>query len=292
MPSVEINGGEVVYEVIGDDGGVPVALTPGGRASREFVRTLGERVAAAGMKVLLWDRPNSGASDVQFSDRWPSEAHMHADTLRQLITHLAWGPTVIAGGSAGARVSIITAIEYPEVTRRLFVWHIAGGIYPSLSLACGYILGNITAAKLGGMEAVVGQPEWKERTAQNPRNRERFLAMSADEFVRIMKVWLNAYVPMPGQVIPGVPDAAFARITAPTEIIRSGENDEEHPLLTCYEVHALIKGSRLVPAPWAEDAWEQAFRRSGRAGGPPAFDLTAEAAPLIIDFCRKAMAVP
>jgi 2-hydroxy-6-oxonona-2,4-dienedioate hydrolase len=291
MPSAEINGGEVVYEVIGDDRGIPVALTPGGRASREFVRPLGEGVAAGGMKVLLWDRPNSGASDVQFSDRWPSESHMHADTLQRLVKHLGWGPTVIAGGSAGARVSIITAMEYPEVTRQLFVWHIAGGIYPSLSLACGYILGNISAAKGGGMESVIELPEWKERITQNPRNRERFLSMPAGEFVRILKVWLSAYVPMPGQVIPGVPDASFGRITAPTEIIRSGANDEEHPLLTCYEVHALIRGSRLLEPPWAEDAWEQAFRRSNRTGGPQAFDLTAEVAPLIIDFCRKAVGV-
>lgn len=286
MPSVEINGGRVAYETLGAEDGIPVALTPGGRASREFVRPLGEKLAAAGLAVLLWDRPNAGHSDIQFSERWPSESHMQADTLQQLITHLGWGPTIIAGGSAGARTSIIAAIQYPEVTRGLFVWHIVGGIYPSMTLASGYILGNISAARRGGVEALIELPEWQERIAQNPRNRERFLAIPREELIRVLKLWLNAYVPMPGQTIPGVPDDDFAGITAPTAIIRSGENDEEHPMKTCYEVHALIKGSRLLEPPWAEDAWEQAFARSLKTGGPQAFDLTAEVAPLIVDYSQ------
>jgi len=287
MATAQVNGGEVVYEVLGDDGGIPVALTPGGRAGRDFVRRLGERVADAGTKILLWDRPNAGASAVRFSDQWPSESHMHADTLRQLIAHLGWGPTVLAGGSAGARVSITTAIEYPDVPRGLFLWHIVGGVYPSMSLACGYILGNISTARRGGMEAVIEMPEWKDRIAANERNRERFLSMDRDEFVRVLKLWLNAYVPSPEQVIPGVSDDEFARIEVPTEIIPSGERDEEHPLETCLRVHELIEGSRIVAAPWAEDAWEQAFSKTLKAGGPQAFDLTAEAAPLIVDFCQR-----
>src|SRR5262249_5428303 len=87
VSSVEINGGEVVYEVVGPQDGIPVVLTPGGRANRDFMRPLAERLAVSGVKTLIWDRPNGGASDVQFSDRWRSESHMHADTLRALIDH-------------------------------------------------------------------------------------------------------------------------------------------------------------------------------------------------------------
>ncbi len=289
MASVEINGGQVVYEVVGDESGIPVALTPGGRFSKDFpgVRPLAEGIAAGGMKVLLWDRPNCGASDVQFSDRWPSESHMYADTLQQLIKYLGWGPTVIAGGSGGARVSIITAIEYPEVTSKLFVWHIVGGVYSQVVLACYYVMPNINVAKRGGMEAVIAMPEWQERIAQNPRNRERLLSIPAEEFVRIMKLWLNAYVPKPGQTIPGVPDEDFDRIKVPTMVIRSGENDDDHPKRTTFEVHALIKGSRLVEPPWPEDAWEQAGLRTYQTGEPHTFDPWPLAAPLIVDFCRE-----
>jgi pimeloyl-ACP methyl ester carboxylesterase len=285
MPSIEINGGQVAYDVLGDDAGVPVVLTPGGRASGELVRSLGERLAAGGAKVLLWDRPNGGRSDVQFSRRWPSEAHMHADTLQQLIRELGWGPTLLAGGSSGGRVSIITAIEYPEVTRKLFLWHIAGGVYSSMSLACGYILGNISTARQGGMQAVIEMPEWKQRIDQNPRNHERLLAIPQDEFVEVLRLWLDAYVPTPGQAIPGVSDELFAKIVAPTEIVRSDKTDLEHPLETCLQVNSLIEGSRIVDSPWAENAWEEAFARSRKTGGPP-FDLTADVAPPIIEFLR------
>ncbi len=289
MASVEINGGQVVYEVVGDESAIPMALTPGGRFSKDFpgVRPLAEKVAAGGVKVLLWDRPNCGASDVQFSDRWPSESHMYADTLQQLIKHLRWGPTVIAGGSGGARVSIITAIDYPEITRSLFVWHIVGGVYGSLTLACHYVMASIQAAKHGGMEAVIRVPEWQERIAQNPRNRARLLAIPVPEFIRVMKLWLNAYVPKPGQTIPGVPDEEFEKIKVPTTIIRSGIDDDNHPMRTSYEAHALIRGSRLVEPPWAEDAWEQAGLLSYRTGEPHTFDPWPLAAPLIIDFCRE-----
>jgi 2-hydroxy-6-oxonona-2,4-dienedioate hydrolase len=289
MPTVEINGGQVVYEVLGETDSVPLALTPGGRFSKDFpgVRPLAERLTQGGVKVLLWDRPNTGASDVQISDRWLTESHMYADTLQQLIKNVGFGPTVIAGGSGGARASIITAIEYPEVTSKLFVWHIVGGVYGSFVLGCHYVMGNITTAKRGGMEAVVDMPEWQERIAQNPRNRERLLSIPKEEFIRIMKLWLNAYVSKPGQAIPGVADEDFARIKVPTTIIRSGENDDDHPKRTSFEVHALIKGSRLVEPPWAEDAWEQAGILSFKTGEPHAFDPWPLAAPLIVDFCGE-----
>ncbi|MFJ9900925.1 alpha/beta fold hydrolase [Streptomyces sp. NPDC091280] len=291
MSSVEINGGSVVYEILGEEDGIPAVLTPGGRAPRGFLRSLGERLAESGMKVLIWDRPNGGESDIQFSDRWPTESHMHADTLQQLIKHLAWGPTIIVGASAGARVSIITALQYPEVTRGLFLWHIAGGIYPTLALGNSYIVENIAIARKGGVEAVTQLPHWKQRIEQNPRNKERFEALSDEEFIRTLKLWLSAFVPTPGQVIPGVRDDDIASIAAPTVIIRSGQNDEEHPLLTCYSVHALIRGSRVVEPPWAEDAWEKAFANTLKTGGPNnAFDLNAQAAPLILDLARTTTA--
>ena len=67
MPSIEINEGNVVYEILGDSGDL-IALTPGGRFSKEIegLRPLAEALAAGGYRVLLWDRPNCGKSDVQF----------------------------------------------------------------------------------------------------------------------------------------------------------------------------------------------------------------------------------
>ncbi len=82
--------------------------------------------------MLLWDRPNCGKSDVQFYGQ--SESHMRAETLHKLITGLDIGPCIIAGGSGGARDSILTTMLYPEMVTKLVVWNIVGGVYGSFVL--------------------------------------------------------------------------------------------------------------------------------------------------------------
>jgi pimeloyl-ACP methyl ester carboxylesterase len=72
------------------------------------MRPLAEALAEGGLRVLLWDRPNTGGSDVQF--RGPTESHMRAETLAALLKELNMAPAAIAGGSGGARDSILTAI--------------------------------------------------------------------------------------------------------------------------------------------------------------------------------------
>src|SRR6476469_8885890 len=93
----EVNGGNVVYEILGETGDF-IALTPGGRFSKDIpgLRPLAEALVAGGYRVLLWDRPNCGKSDVQFYGL--SESHMRAETLMKLITQLEIGPCIIAGG--------------------------------------------------------------------------------------------------------------------------------------------------------------------------------------------------
>ena len=68
MPTVEIDGTQLAYEVIGD-AGEPWVITPGGRFSKDVpgIRQLAEALAASGNRVVIWDRPNCGASDVCFT---------------------------------------------------------------------------------------------------------------------------------------------------------------------------------------------------------------------------------
>ncbi len=58
---LEINGGNVVYEILGDKGDF-IALTPGGRYSKDIegLRPLAEELVKGGYRVLLWDRPTAG----------------------------------------------------------------------------------------------------------------------------------------------------------------------------------------------------------------------------------------
>lgn len=283
--SIEINGGNVVYEVLGKQGDF-IALTPGGRFSKDIdgLRPLAQELVKGGYRVLLWDRPNCGKSDVQFYGQ--SESHMRAETLHALITALDVGPCILAGGSGGARDSMLTTMLYPEIVQKLVVWNIVGGVYGSYLLGSYYVVPSILAVRGAGMKGVVNVNEWKQRIEENPANRDRFFNQEPDQFLKLMLRWLNAFVPKPGQTIPGVEDEMFDNITVPTLIIRGGENDLDHPKRTSLEVSCLIKGSKLIDPPWPEDAWERAgeARASGKHKRFAMFDTWVQAAPAILKF--------
>ena len=288
MPSLRINGGNVVYEILGESGDF-IALTPGGRFSKEIpgLRPLADALVAGGHRVLLWGRPNCGESDVQFYGY--TESHMRAETLHALITGLGIGPCIIAGGSGGARDSILTTMLYPDVVTKLVVWNIVGGVYGSLALAGHYVMPSIQAVRGMGIEGLMRVKEWRERIDANPANEQRFLDLDADEFLKVMLRWLNAYVPKPGQTIPGVEDGMFSDITVPTMIIRGGEHDWDHPKRTSLEINCLIKGSELIDPPWPEDAWERASeqRAAGKVDRFNGFDTWVLAAPAILEFVGR-----
>ena len=84
MPIAEINGLSLAYEVVGDSG-QPWVITPGGRFTKESpgVRELAAALAEHGNKVLIWDRPNCGESDLCFEGS--SESAMQADALAGLL---------------------------------------------------------------------------------------------------------------------------------------------------------------------------------------------------------------
>ncbi|WP_020102568.1 alpha/beta hydrolase [Mycobacterium sp. 360MFTsu5.1] len=286
--AIEINGGNVVYEILGKTGDF-IALTPGGRFSKDIpgLRPLAQALAKGGYRVLLWDRPNCGKSDVQFYGQ--SESHMRAETLYTLISKLGIGPCILAGGSGGARDSMLTAMLYPEVVTKLVVWNIVGGVYGSFVLGSYYIVPSILAVRGAGMKGVAQVDEWRERIADNPANAARIQSYDADEYLKLMLRWLNAFVPKPGQTIPGVEDEMFDNITVPTLIIRGGENDLDHPKRTSLEVSCLIKGSQLIDPPWPEDAWERAneARAAGKVKHFNMFDTWVQAAPPILEFLRR-----
>lgn len=289
--AIEINGGNVVYEILGDKEGEGdvIALTPGGRFSKDIpgLRPLAEALVAGGYRVLLWDRPNCGASDVQFYGY--SESHMRAETLMQLITKLDIGPCIIAGGSGGARDSMLTTMLYPELVTKLVVWNIVGGVYGSFVLGGHYIVPSILAVRGLGIRGLLHIGEWRERIAENPANEQRILDIDADEFLKVMLRWLNAFVSKPGQTIPGVEDNMFDDIKVPTLIIRGGKDDWDHPKRTSLEVSCLIKGSELIDPPWPEDAWERAGEKFAASGGKDfcLFDTWVQAAPPILEFLGR-----
>src|ERR1700743_695636 len=115
MARISVSGLGIEYELLGPAAAPAVVLTPGGRFPLDSpgVRQLGEALVAGGRRVLLWDRPNCGSSDLCFDAE--SESELNGRALIGLIRALNLGPIVIAGGSAGARVSLIAASRAPEL---------------------------------------------------------------------------------------------------------------------------------------------------------------------------------
>lgn len=255
MPVAELNGIEIAYELVGE--GRPWVLTPGGRFPKDIggLPEMAHALAEHGNQVVLWDRPNCGASSVVFAGS--SESEVQADALAALLRHLDLGPTVIAGGSGGARVSLLTAARNPDVTAGLAMWWISGGVPGLLQLANYYCMPSADAAWHGGMDAVAALDQWHEVQERNPANRDRILAMDRTEFLDVMDRWAVAYCPCDDALVPGLDAADIARLAAPILVFRSGASDMSHTRATSEALAAGLPGAELVEPPWGDDEWNE-----------------------------------
>src|ERR1700756_1496925 len=111
MPIAAVRGGEINYEVLGERGPW-VALQPAGRRGLEGVKSLGQKLAEAGNRVLVYDRRNCGASAISF-DGGDSENEVWADDLHELLLQLDALPTFIGGSSSGCRLALLDALRHP-----------------------------------------------------------------------------------------------------------------------------------------------------------------------------------
>jgi len=255
MARAEVDGLSLAYEVIGEEQGRPWVITPGGRFSKESpgVRELAVALAAQGNRVLIWDRPNCGESDVCFEGA--NESAMQADALAALLRHLDMAPAIIAGGSGGARVSLLTASRHREVASGLALWWISGGVYGLLVLATHYCGGSLAAAWTDGMEAVAALPEWDEVQERNLSNRQRIVDQDRDQFITTMERWMEAYCPRQDEHVPGLPDVEARALDLPALVFRSGASDANHTRATSEVLAQLLPQSKLVEPPWGDREW-------------------------------------
>ena len=208
----------------------------------------------------------------------------------ELITALGIGPCILAGGSGGARDSMLTAIRYPQQVTRLVLWNIVGGIFGTFVLGHVYAMPSILAVRGRGMAGVLDVKDWRDAVAANPVNRDRLLAFTADEFQSVMLRWLDAFVTKPGQSIAGVDDTHFDRSRGPDPDHPWRGNDLTHPKRTSLEVQCLITGSELIDPPWPEDAWERASEAmaQGKSQRFNLFDTWVQAARHPAEFLGDA----
>jgi pimeloyl-ACP methyl ester carboxylesterase len=225
VPLTSVRGVDLNYAVLGERGPW-LLLIQGGRQDMELFRPLAEHFVAAGYRVILHDRRNSGASAVAI-DGEGAEDEIFADDAYALCAQLDALPVIACGGAGGSRHCILLTLRHPGSTRSLLLWWPSGGRPAAEQLAELYYGQFITAAESGGMAAVVETPYYAERCARMPANRDRLLRMDVGDFVATMRRWRQWFLDGADLPVIGV-DAALVRgIQLPTCIIPG--HDEIHP---------------------------------------------------------------
>src|SRR5688572_28101786 len=245
MPVLDIRGVNLHYRVVGERGPWLALITGGRRGFNEFV-PLAEKIAAHGLRVLLHDRRNTGASDVVI-DGEEGEEEIWTDDLYELLGKLDARPAVVGGASAGARTSIITYLRHPGAVRALFLMRLTGGEFAAGRLPDMYYGQFIRAAREGGMAAVCDTEQYRERIAANPANRERLLRMDPKRYIEVMSNWLAIFTRGPVAPMYGVTEAQLASIGVPSIVIPG--NDKTHSGPCGRAIQKLIPGSRLFELP-------------------------------------------
>lgn len=284
MPRIDVNGIGIGYELIGD-GPRSAIITPGGRFSKETpgVRELAQALAEHGFRTVIWDRPNSGESDLCFEGE--SESRLHADALAGLLRRLDMAPAMVIGGSAGARVSLLAAVHHPEVVERLAVLWITGGLLSLAMLANLYCHDPMFMAAREGMEAVARLPTYQEPLTRHPPNRQILLGQDREAFVQKMMDWGAALIAAGDAPVPGLEPALLARLKMPVMVFRSGASDVHHPRATSEAVHRAIPGAKLVEPPWGDREWLD--RTKAQEQGEGLFARWPLLAPQLLDFANS-----
>jgi pimeloyl-ACP methyl ester carboxylesterase len=126
-----VNGIELAYQTFGEGDDAPLILLHGGFGSVEM---FGPNVAAlaAGRRVIGVDLQSHGRSPA--ADR-PMTFETMADDIADLIAHLDLRQADVMGFSLGGGVALRTAIQHPDVVRRLVLVSVPfkrAGWYPEM----------------------------------------------------------------------------------------------------------------------------------------------------------------
>jgi pimeloyl-ACP methyl ester carboxylesterase len=235
MPIASVRGVDINYEVLGEHGPW-VALQPGGRRGLAGVKSLAEKIAEAGNRMLIYDRRNCGASGVSFTGN--SENEVWAEDLRELLTQLDALPAFIGGSSSGCRLALLLALRHPAAVRGLLLWRVTGGAYAAERLVQNYYSQFIEMAQKGGMEAVCRSEHFSEVIAANPANRARLMALEAEDFIALMERWRRSFNEGADYPVIGLSPAELRSMTMPACIIPG--NDRVHPRLPGQAAHRLL----------------------------------------------------
>lgn len=186
---------EINFEILGtgDPGiSVPVVVTPKTRKGMEAAREVAEElVLRFGCKVLLWDRPNCGASGICF-EGYGSEAEMQSDFLHLLLGYLELQPVVLYGNQMGGRLSLLHALRYPQDVGGLVLDNLPAGSSAARYHARKFYMQYLDILYIynkNGMLYVSKEKHYQRLCEANPNNLPKLLAFDQKEFKKIMNRW-------------------------------------------------------------------------------------------------------
>ena len=240
MPVTTIRGIDIRYEILGDRGPF-VALQPGGRRAGAALQKLAEKIAEAGYRVIVYDRRNTGASDVSIEGE--SENDVWADDLHELLRQLHALPAFIGGSSSGCRLAMILALRRPEDVRGLLLWRVTGGAYAAERLTNQYYTSHIEAAQQGGMAAVCAMEHWSEVIKANPASRAKLTAFDPQDFIARMTRWRQSFLAGADHPVLGLSPAELRAMTTPACICPG--SDPTHPRRVGEAAHRLLPNAEL-----------------------------------------------
>ena len=267
MPNAKVRGVNINYKILGNSGPW-VALSPGGRRDISGIELIASEVAKRGHRVVIFDRRNTGASDVVI-DGNDSEYEIWADDIHELLNQLGALPAIVGGSSSGCRTALLFTLRHPESVRALLLWRITGGRVACERLAEEYYGQFITAAKAGGMAAVCEMEHWRERIAARPQNRDALMKMDPERFIAVMLRWREYFLKGADLPVIGATEADLRSIKVPACIVPGNDNTHGRQtgetlgrLLQKSEVHVLFPKHYDEPLSpreeWDEKAGEMA----------------------------------
>jgi pimeloyl-ACP methyl ester carboxylesterase len=235
MPIASIRGVDLNYQVLGERGPW-VVLQPGGRRALGGVKSLAEKIAEAGNRVLIYDRRNCGASGVAFEG--DSENEVWVADLRELLLRLDAVPAYVGGSSSGCRLALLFALRHPAAVRALLLWRVTGGRYAAQRLMQNYYSQFIDLAQRGGMAAVCEAEHFREVIAANPANRARLMSLDVKIFLALMERWRHSFNAGAEHPVIGLSPDDLRSLTMPACIIPG--NDRVHPRGPGQAAHRLM----------------------------------------------------
>jgi pimeloyl-ACP methyl ester carboxylesterase len=241
MPLAHVRGVSLNYEMIGD-GGPFVVLQPGGRRAGSALRSLAEKIAEAGHRVVIYDRRNTGGSSIAIDGE--SENQEWADDLYALLGEIDAGPAFVGGSSSGCRLALLLALQHPKAVRGLLLWRVTGGAHAAEHLTNQYYTSHIEAARQGGMEAVCRLDHWSEVIGINRQARDALTALDPADFIRRMEWWRRSFLAGAEHPVIGLSPSELRSLTMPACIAPG--MDPVHPLNAGQAAHRLMPNAEYA----------------------------------------------